>query len=46
VAISLNLLLFIEQSHVLNMPAEQAGKLTTFYMVFAMIGRFAGSACC
>jgi FHS family L-fucose permease-like MFS transporter len=44
VAISLNLLLFIEQSHVLNIPAEQAGKLTTFYMVFAMIGRFAGSA--
>jgi hypothetical protein len=43
-AISLNLLLFIEQSHVLNIPAEQAGKLTTFYMVFAMIGRFAGSA--
>ncbi|SFJ55656.1 MFS transporter, FHS family, L-fucose permease [Caulobacter sp. UNC279MFTsu5.1] len=44
VAISLNLLLFIEQGHVLNIPAEQAGKLTTFYMVFAMIGRFAGSA--
>mgnify|MGYP000212263336 CR=1 FL=1 len=44
VAISLNLLLFIEQSHVLNVAAEQAGKLTTFYMVFAMIGRFAGSA--
>jgi len=44
VAISLNLLLFIEQSHVLNIAAEQAGKLTTFYMVFAMIGRFAGSA--
>jgi len=44
VAISLNLLLFIEQPHVLNVAAEQAGKLTTFYMVFAMIGRFAGSA--
>ena len=44
VAISLNLLLFIEQAHILNIPAEQAGKMTTFYMVFAMIGRFAGSA--
>lgn len=44
VAISLNLLLFIEQAHILNIPAEQAGKLTTFYMVFAMVGRFAGSA--
>jgi FHS family L-fucose permease-like MFS transporter len=44
VAISLNLLLFIEQAHILNVPAEQAGKMTTFYMVFAMIGRFAGSA--
>ena len=44
VAISLNLLLFLEEAHILNIPAEQAGKLTTFYMVFAMIGRFAGSA--
>lgn len=44
VAISLNLLLFIEQAHILNIPAEQAGKMTTFYMVFAMIGRFGGSA--
>jgi FHS family L-fucose permease-like MFS transporter len=44
VAISLNLLLFLEQTHILNISAEQAGKLTTFYMVFAMIGRFAGSA--
>jgi MFS transporter, FHS family, L-fucose permease len=44
VAISLNLLLFLEEAHILNIPAEQAGKMTTFYMVFAMIGRFAGSA--
>ncbi len=44
VAISLNLLLFLEQTNILNISAEQAGKLTTFYMVFAMIGRFAGSA--
>ncbi|ATC24048.1 sugar MFS transporter [Caulobacter vibrioides] len=44
VAISLNLIRFLEHSHVLNVTAEQAGKLTTFYMVFAMIGRFAGSA--
>ncbi|ESQ83517.1 hypothetical protein AEAC466_12640 [Asticcacaulis sp. AC466] len=44
VAISLNLLLFLEQSNILNIPAQMAGKLTTFYMLFAMIGRFAGSA--
>ena len=44
VAISLHLLLFLEQSRILDIPSEQAGKLTTFYMVFAMIGRFAGSA--
>ncbi|PTS90319.1 MULTISPECIES: sugar MFS transporter [unclassified Caulobacter] len=44
VAISLNLLLFLEQTNILNISAEQAGKLTTFYMVFAMIGRFGGSA--
>jgi len=44
VAISLNLLLFLEQAHILNLEAELAGKLTTFYMLFAMIGRFAGSA--
>ncbi|WP_343698662.1 sugar MFS transporter [Caulobacter sp.] len=44
VAVSLNLLLFIEQAHVLNIAAEQAGKMTTFFMLFAMIGRFAGSA--
>jgi FHS family L-fucose permease-like MFS transporter len=44
VAISLHLLLFLEQSRILDIPSEQAGKLTTFYMVFAMIGRFGGSA--
>ncbi len=44
VAISLNLLLFIEQKSILDLDAQLAGKLTTFYMVFAMIGRFAGSA--
>jgi len=44
VAISLHLLLFLEQTRILDIPSEQAGKLTTFYMVFAMIGRFAGSA--
>ena len=44
VAISLNLLLFIEQKHILNIPAQSAGQLTTFYMLFAMIGRFTGSA--
>jgi MFS transporter, FHS family, L-fucose permease len=44
VAISLNLLLFLEQPNILHIPAQMAGKLTTFYMLFAMIGRFAGSA--
>jgi FHS family L-fucose permease-like MFS transporter len=44
VAISLHLLLFLEQTRILDIPSEQAGKLTTFYMVFAMIGRFGGSA--
>jgi hypothetical protein len=41
--ISLNLLLVPRaEATILNMPS-QAGKLTTFYMVFAMIGRFGGS---
>ncbi|WP_298324539.1 sugar MFS transporter [Asticcacaulis sp.] len=44
VAISLNLLLFLEQANILNLEAQSAGHLTTFYMLFAMIGRFAGSA--
>lgn len=44
VAISLNLLLFLEQANVLHIGSQAAGKLTTFYMLFAMIGRFAGSA--
>jgi FHS family L-fucose permease-like MFS transporter len=44
VAVSMNLIRFIEQPHVLNIAAEQAGKMTTFFMLFAMIGRFAGSA--
>ena len=44
VAISLNLLLFLEQANILNIGAQDAGKLTTFYMLFAMIGRFGGSA--
>ncbi|WP_140984756.1 sugar MFS transporter [Asticcacaulis tiandongensis] len=44
VAISLNLLLFLEQKNVLAVGAQDAGKLITFYMLFAMIGRFFGSA--
>ncbi|ESQ75538.1 sugar MFS transporter [Asticcacaulis sp. AC402] len=44
VAISLNLLLFLEQKNILNIEAQSAGQLTTFYMLFAMIGRFTGSA--
>ncbi len=44
VAISLNLLLFLEQTNILNIEAQSAGHLTTFYMLFAMFGRFAGSA--
>jgi MFS transporter, FHS family, L-fucose permease len=44
VAISLNLLLFLEQKNILNLGAQEAGKLITFYMLFAMTGRFVGSA--
>ncbi|MDC7675917.1 sugar MFS transporter [Asticcacaulis machinosus] len=44
VAISLNLLLFLEQKNIFALGAQDAGKLITFYMLFAMIGRFAGSA--
>ncbi|BBF79527.1 sugar MFS transporter [Asticcacaulis excentricus] len=44
VAISLNLLLFLEQKNIFALGAQEAGKLITFYMLFAMIGRFAGSA--
>ncbi|SEJ61951.1 MFS transporter, FHS family, L-fucose permease [Azotobacter beijerinckii] len=44
VAISLNLLLYLEQANILNVETQAAGHLTTFYMVFAMIGRFVGSA--
>lgn len=44
VAISLNMIPFLEQAHILNVGAQAAGQLTMFYMLFAMIGRFTGSA--
>jgi FHS family L-fucose permease-like MFS transporter len=44
VAISLHMILFLEQKNILDLTAESAGKLAAFYMIFAMIGRFAGSA--
>ncbi|ESQ87117.1 MFS transporter [Asticcacaulis sp. AC460] len=44
VAISLHLILFLEQKSILDLSAELAGKLAAFYMIFAMIGRFTGSA--
>ncbi|WP_240008586.1 sugar MFS transporter [Pseudaquidulcibacter saccharophilus] len=44
VAIGANLILFIEQKQILGINAQSAGQLATYYMIFAMIGRFGGSA--
>lgn len=44
VAIGSNLLLFLSQEHVMNLPKIDAGHLVTLYMIFAMTGRFLGSA--
>jgi FHS family L-fucose permease-like MFS transporter len=37
------LLFFLEQTHVLNVPSQIAGKIAPFFMLFAMVGRFSGS---
>lgn len=44
VSIGSNMVNYLEQSHVLGVEKEIAGKLTMYFMLFAMIGRFAGSA--
>ena len=44
VSIGANMVNYLEQDSVLGIEKEQAGKLTTYYMLLAMIGRFAGSA--
>lgn len=44
VSIGSNMVNYLEQDHVLGLEKEFAGKLTTYYMLLAMIGRFAGSA--
>ena len=43
VSIGANLILFLEQQHILNIPKLDAGHLVTWYMLFAMLGRFIGS---
>lgn len=43
VSIGDNMINYLEQSHVLDIEKEQAGKLATYYMLLAMTGRFIGS---
>ncbi len=43
VSIGANLILFLSQENILNLPKMNAGHLVTWYMLFAMIGRFIGS---
>lgn len=38
------LIFFLEQEHILGVPSQVAGKLAPFFMLFAMFGRFSGSA--
>jgi FHS family L-fucose permease-like MFS transporter len=38
------LIFFLEQEHILGVPSLVAGKLAPFFMLFAMFGRFSGSA--
>ena len=44
VAVISGLLLFLEQDQILNVPTQVAGAIAPFFMLFAMIGRFVGSA--
>ena len=39
-----NLIPFLEQKQILNVPIRIAGQIMPFFMLFAMIGRFSGSA--
>ncbi len=43
VAVISGLLLFLEQERILNVPTQVAGAIAPFFMLFAMLGRFAGS---
>lgn len=38
------MIFFLEQKHILNVPAQTAGYVAPYFMLLAMIGRFAGSA--
>jgi FHS family L-fucose permease-like MFS transporter len=38
------MLFFLEQKHIFNIPAQVAGYISPIFMLFAMIGRFCGSA--
>jgi MFS transporter, FHS family, L-fucose permease len=38
------MIFFLEQKHILNVPAQTAGYIAPYFMLLAMIGRFAGSA--
>ena len=38
------LILFLEQKQILDVPTQVAGAIAPFFMLFAMIGRFVGSA--
>ncbi|HCK85058.1 MAG TPA: MFS transporter [Hyphomonadaceae bacterium] len=44
VAIGSNLINYLEQKQILNIGKQEAGHLVTWYMIFAMLGRFGGSA--
>jgi FHS family L-fucose permease-like MFS transporter len=39
-----NLIAFLEQQQILNVPTPIAGKIMPFFMLAAMVGRFSGSA--
>jgi FHS family L-fucose permease-like MFS transporter len=38
------MLFFLEQEHIFNIPAQVAGYISPIFMLFAMFGRFTGSA--
>jgi FHS family L-fucose permease-like MFS transporter len=38
------MLFFLEQKHIFNIPAQIAGYISPIFMLFAMVGRFGGSA--
>lgn len=38
------MIFFLEQKQILNVPSQIAGYITPYFMLLAMIGRFAGSA--